>query len=101
MFSPNNFRLEVDSDVISGVAVDNVGVDVPVKFGDSRSNAFRDIPVADFVSNKRTSIGEAYPNSAKRKAFRPKTLIITVGRRSIRTSAVGRVVVISCRFCPI
>ena len=28
---------------ISGAAVDNVGVSVPIKFGDSRSNCFRDI----------------------------------------------------------
>ena len=31
------------NDVISGVAVDNVGMDVCVKFVDSRSNAFPDI----------------------------------------------------------
>ena len=31
-------RLEVACDVIFGVAVDQVGMDVPVKFGDSRSN---------------------------------------------------------------
>ena len=37
---PLNFRLEVDNDVISGKAVDNVGVDVRIKFGDSRSNDF-------------------------------------------------------------
>ena len=48
------------------MAEDNVGMDVPIKFG------FRDIRGADFVSNKRTNIGEAYPNSAKRKAFRLK-----------------------------
>ena len=36
-------RPEIDTDVISGVAVDNVGVDGPIKFGDSRSNRFRDI----------------------------------------------------------
>ena len=30
-----NFRPEIDNDIISGVAVDNVGVDVRVKFGDS------------------------------------------------------------------
>ena len=64
----------MDNDVISGVAVDNVGMDVPIKFGDSRSNGFQDIPGADFVSNertnegkiKRTNIAEAYSNSAKR-----------------------------------
>ena len=36
------------------MAVDNVDVDVPTKFGDSRSNGLRDIR------------GAAYPNSAKR-----------------------------------
>ena len=36
------------------MAVDNVGMDVPVKFGDSRSNGFRDIQGADFVLNERT-----------------------------------------------
>ena len=36
-------RLEIDNDVTCGVAVDNVGVDVPIKFGDSGSNRFRDI----------------------------------------------------------
>ena len=36
-------RTEIDNDVISGAAVDNVGVDVAIKFGDSRSNRFRDI----------------------------------------------------------
>ena len=39
------------------MAVDNVGsvgMDVPIKFDDSRSNGFRDIRGADFVSNERT-----------------------------------------------
>ena len=36
-----NFRPEVDNDVIVfSVAVDNVGMDVCIKFGDSRSNRF-------------------------------------------------------------
>ena len=56
-------RPEIDNDVISGVAVDNVGVDVHIKFGDSRSNRFRDVRGADFVTNER-NLG--YPNSAKR-----------------------------------
>ena len=47
-------RPEVDTDVISGVAVDNVGVDVLIKFGVSRSNGFRDIRVVDCMSNERT-----------------------------------------------
>ena len=33
-----NFRPEVDNDVISGTAVDNVGMEVRKKFGDSRPN---------------------------------------------------------------
>ena len=37
-FNFDNCRLKVAGDVISGVAVDLVGVDVRVKFGDSRSN---------------------------------------------------------------
>ena len=42
------------ANVISGLAAENVGVDVPVKFGGPRSNGFLDIRGADFVSNKRT-----------------------------------------------
>ena len=41
-FPPITFWSEVDNDVISGTAVDNVGMGVPVKFGDSGSNGFRD-----------------------------------------------------------
>ena len=69
---PYNFQPEVDNDVISGKAVDNVGMDVPIKFGDSRLNGFQNIRGADFVSNERT-LAQSYPNSAKRKAFRLKT----------------------------
>ena len=47
-------RPEVDNDVISGVTVYNVGMDVPIKFGDSRSYGLRGIRGADFVSNERT-----------------------------------------------
>ena len=47
-----NFQLKVDTDVISGLAVDYVGMDVDVKFGDSRSNGSRDIRKTDFVSNE-------------------------------------------------
>ena len=35
-----NLLPEVDNDVIAGMAVDNVGMDVRAKFGDSRSNLF-------------------------------------------------------------
>ena len=54
----NNFRSEVDqeNDVICGVAVDCecVGMDVQVKFDDSRSTGSRDTRGADFVSKERT-----------------------------------------------
>ena len=50
-------RPEIDNYVISGQVVDNVGLDVPIKFGDSKSNGFRDIRGADFVSNERTETG--------------------------------------------
>ena len=38
-----NFRAEVVSDAMPGANVMEVGVDVPVKFGDSSSNSSRDI----------------------------------------------------------
>ena len=50
---PYNFLPEVDNDVISGMSVDSVRMDVHVKFDDSSSNGFRDIRGADFVSNER------------------------------------------------
>ena len=48
---PLYFRPEVDNDIISGMAVDNVGRDVPIKCGNSSSNGFRYIR-AVFVSNE-------------------------------------------------
>ena len=39
----DNFRPEVDTDVISGVVVDAIRMKVCVKFGDSRSKLSRDI----------------------------------------------------------
>ena len=55
------------------MVVENVDMDVPIKFGDSWSDGFRDIRGADFVLSKRT-LAQAYPNSAKRNAFRLKTV---------------------------
>ena len=52
------------------MAVDNVGTDVPIKFGDCRSSGFRDIRGAHFVSNEHS---EDYPNSAI-QVFRLKML---------------------------
>ena len=39
----DKFRSEVARDVISGVDVEYVGMNVRIKFGDSRSNRFLDI----------------------------------------------------------
>ena len=47
-------RPEGASDAIYGMAIDYVGLDVHVKFGDSWLNGSRDISGADFVSNERT-----------------------------------------------
>ena len=55
------------------MTIGNVVVNVGVKFGDSRSNGFRDIRGTDFVSNERANEhGETHANSAKR-LFRLKT----------------------------
>ena len=55
IFSPfsnvDSFRLEVYNDVISGVVVDPMGMKVPVKFGESRSNRSIDIRLPHFVMN--------------------------------------------------
>ena len=59
------FRPEVDNDVISSVTVDYVGLDVRVKFGDSRSNGSRNIRGADFASSELTNMIEAYLIRAK------------------------------------
>ena len=48
---PHLTKTGENNDVISGMAADNVGMDASIKFGDSRSNGFRDIR-GDFVSNK-------------------------------------------------
>ena len=46
-------RSEAASDVISDVIVDPTGVDVRVKFGDSKSNRSRDIGLPHFVTDER------------------------------------------------
>ena len=53
--SDRKWTLFLLHNVISSVAVDNVGMNVPMKFGDFRSNGFRDIQEADFVLNERTN----------------------------------------------
>ena len=42
VFFRYNFQPEIDSDVMSDVAVDYVGIYIRVKFGDSRSNVSQD-----------------------------------------------------------
>ena len=49
----DNCQSEVASDVISGIAVQYVGVDVCVKFGESRLNHSQDIRLPQFVKNER------------------------------------------------
>ena len=69
-----NFRPEVDNDVISGLAIDYVGMGVQVEFGDSRSNGPRDIRGADFVSNERTNMTKPIPIARNAfQTFRLKT----------------------------
>ena len=50
-FCRNNFRPEVVSDCISGVAIEWVGMDVCIKFGDIRA--------AHFVMDERTTPADA------------------------------------------
>ena len=47
----DNFRSEVYSDVVSGMAIDPTDMKALVKFGDSRSNRSRDIRLPHFVTN--------------------------------------------------
>ena len=46
----DNLQLEKVNDVVSGMAMKQVGVDVLVEFGDSRSNHSRDIMAARYSS---------------------------------------------------
>ena len=81
MFIRYNFRPEVDSNVLAGLAVDGGGMDVPVKFDDSRSNGSQDIRGADCLLNERMKITKACHIRQKRlKAYRTKAyrlMIIT------------------------
>ena len=49
----DNFRFEVARVTISSVSVEDVGVDVHVKFGDSTFNHFRDIQTTHFMMDER------------------------------------------------
>ena len=72
-----NFPPEVNSDVMSGVAVEHVDMYVPVKFGESRPNGSRDILGTDFVSNNRTNMTEVYYIRQRRlTGDSPKTVVL-------------------------
>ena len=43
---------------MSGVGIEEVGVDIRVKLGDSRSNRFRDMRLSHFVTDERHSYGK-------------------------------------------
>ena len=60
------------ADVISGLAVEQVGMDVLVTFGDSRSIRSRDIRVTHFVMDER---------GTTTNAERWRTQVITTGIR--------------------
>ena len=64
-----NFPTEVDIDAIFSVAVECVGMDAGVKFGESRSNGSRDILWADFVSNKQTNEHELGQSHKAQKPY--------------------------------
>ena len=71
----DNFLPEVVSDLISGVAIEHDGVDVLVKFGDSRPSRSRDIRAAHFVmdDDERTTADTGHDIRQKRhSAFRLK-----------------------------
>ena len=70
--------------VVSGVAADKVGMDIPVKFGDSKSNGSRDIRGADFESNERTNMTEAY--HIRQKALRAFRIIILIKKDTYKTA---------------
>ena len=67
----DNFRPEAASDVISGVDVEQVGMNVHIKFGESRSNRFRDIRLRQFVTNDDNDDNGAghHIRAKRRKAF--------------------------------
>ena len=71
-----NFRLEVGDGVMSGMAVDNVSVDAPIKFIISRSNGFGDIRRAEFVSNERT-LGKPIPIMRNANGVSPKNRTVS------------------------
>ena len=85
-----NFRHEAVNDVISGLAMHNVRVDVFVKFGDFMSNRFRDIRGAVFASNEWTwrSLYFPHPNETVSKMSVPicnQTVRDSVNRQHLRT----------------
>ena len=74
----DNFRPEAVSDVISGVDVEQGGMNVHVKFGDSRSNCSRDIRLPHFVTN------DASRRRSLPKNFMVSSLIINFSVQHLR-----------------
>ena len=60
VFLRGNFRLEVDSDVISGVVIDLAGVKTLVELGDSRSNRSRDMRLSASLFERNNSKTAAF-----------------------------------------
>ena len=66
-----NFRPDVVDDVMSSVAIDNVGVNVCVKFGDSSSNGLCDIRRASFRverTKERTNMASVSPQNDRNQS---------------------------------
>ena len=61
----DNCRPEVAGDVMSGAALVYVGVDVPTKFGDSRSSRSRDIRLPHFVTDDEAHLAFCLKNTKK------------------------------------
>ena len=67
-------RPEVDNDVMSGMAVDYVSMDVPIKFGDSGQTVFEIFEeLISCRTNDRTNIKWLIPIARNAIAFRLKT----------------------------
>ena len=60
-FFRDNFRPEVYSNVVSGVAVEYVGTGVPVQFGDAWPNCSRDKRLPHFVTHSAFRITRSSP----------------------------------------
>ena len=90
-FNFDNWQPTVANDIISGVVVQDVGLDVVTKLGDSRLNRSRDIRLPHFLTNERrttttwrTRVITHHTNAQASFAFlfRPIRIAMYVSRRS-------------------